>query len=239
MSVTGRIHSEESFSTLDGPGVRYVVFLQGCPLRCKYCHNVDSWDFKSGSLSTAAETAERIIKCRSFIGGVTLSGGEPLMQVDFCKELLKLCKNKDLHTAIDTSGIIPISSCEKALNEADMLLLDIKSADPEMCKKLTGRDNKNSIELLNWCERHSKKVWVRHVILKDYTLEENQLRKLGKMLSEYSCIEQVTLLPFHKMGEYKWQNSGRQYELYNTPPPTEQEMQWAKEIVKQYEKRVQ
>ncbi len=238
MSVSGRIHSEESFSTLDGPGVRYVVFLQGCPLRCKYCHNVDSWDRKCGSVVTAEECAERIISFKSFIGGVTLSGGEPLLQADFSEELLERCKAEGLDTAIDTSGSIPLPKCINALRKADLILLDIKSSDPEMCRKLTGMDNENSIALLDWCEKNGKKVWIRHVVLKDYTLNEKQLSDLGRMLSCYSCIEQIDLLPFHKMGEYKWMERGIDYELYDTPTPTEEEMQWAKSLIGKYDKRI-
>ncbi len=238
MSVLGRIHSEESFSTLDGPGVRYVVFLQGCPLKCKYCHNVDSWDINSGQLSTSTETAKRIVKYKSFIDGVTLSGGEPLLQVNFCEEVLKCCKGEMLHTAIDTSGAIPVSHCENALSFCDLVLLDIKSSSSEMCIKLTGKDNKNAIDLLNWCERNDKKVWIRQVLLKGYTLEEKQLRDLGKMLSEFRCVEQISLLPFHKMGEFKWKSRKINYELYNTPVPTDEEMEWAKSIVAKSDNRI-
>ncbi len=238
MSVSGRIHSEESFSTLDGPGVRYVVFLQGCPLRCKYCHNVDSWDTKFGSVVTAEKCAQRIISFKSFIKGVTLSGGEPLLQADFCEELLERCKAERLDTAIDTSGSIPLPKCVNAIRKADLILLDIKSSDPEMCRKLTGMDNENSIALLDWCEKNGKKVWIRHVLLKDYTLNEKQLSDLGRMLSCYSCIEQIDLLPFHKMGEYKWRERGIGYELYDTPTPTEEEMQWAKSLIGKYDKKI-
>lgn len=238
MSEKGRIHSEESFSTLDGPGVRYVVFLQGCPLRCKYCHNVDSWDVKRGIVSTAEECAKRIIDCRNFIGGVTLSGGEPLLQAAFCREVLERCKTERLHTAIDTSGAVPLKSSISAVKTADMILLDIKSSDAEICRKLTGADNKNSIALLDWCEKNSKRVWIRHVVLRGYTLSEKQLADLGRMLSGYACIERIELLPFHKMGEFKWKDSGRSYELYDTPVPTDEEMKWAKKLIGEYDKRI-
>ncbi len=238
MSITGRIHSEESFSTLDGPGVRYVVFLQGCLLKCKYCHNVDSWSAGGGTECSANELTERILRCKSFINGVTLSGGEPLMQPEFCTEVIKRCKAERLHMVIDTSGAVPLSKCSAAVDKADLILLDIKSSDSEICEKLTGIGNRNAIELLDYCEVQSKKVWIRHVVLKGYTLNEKQLSDLGKLLCKYSCIEQINLLPFHKMGEYKWKQSCEVYELYNTPSPTESEMKWAKGIVGKYDQRV-
>lgn len=238
MSITGRIHSEESFSTLDGPGVRYVVFLQGCPLRCKYCHNVDSWNVSGGVECLADELTERILRCKNFIEGVTLSGGEPLLQPEFCTEVIRVCKAEKLHTALDTSGAVPLSKCSMAVDNADLILLDIKSSSSEICRRLTGIGNENAIELLNRCEVQGKSVWIRHVVLKGYTLNEKQLSDLGKLLSEYSCVEQINLLPFHKMGEYKWKQNCKEYELYSTPSPTKAEMEWARSIVGKYDQRV-
>lgn len=228
----GRIHSVETFGALDGPGIRYVVFLQGCLLRCAYCHNPDTWDGCDGTSTTAGEAVEKILPYRNFIqsGGVTLSGGEPLMQPEFAAALLKLCKEQGLHTAIDTCGAVPMEKCREALELADMLLLDIKALDSEECKSLTGMDNKNALRLLSWCEEVQKPVWIRHVCVPGITLEPQKLEKLADFLKGFSCIEKIELLPFHKMGAYKWEVLKVPFILADTPEPTAAQMEEARSI---------
>lgn len=234
-NVKGRIHSTESFGAVDGPGVRFIVFTQGCPLRCLYCHNPDSWNYSEGQETTAGELIDEILSYRNFIakGGVTLSGGDPLAQPEFTYAILKLCKEHGLHTALDTSGAIPLEQCRKAVDEADMLLLDIKDIDTEDCKTLTGQGNENALELLNYCERQGKPVWIRHVCLPDYTLQEDKLERLAGYLKDYRCVEQVELIPFHQMGMYKWDYVDRPYLLKDTEVPTREEMERAKKIFEQ------
>ena len=231
-AVTGRIHSIESFGTLDGPGIRYVLFLQGCPLRCLYCHNVDSRSPEAGRTMTAGEALADILTYRPYIrrGGVTLSGGEPLLQPEFACEVLDGCRAHQLHTAIDTSGAIPLDQSRPAIDRADLILLDIKAIDDDLCVALTGASNRNTLATLEYCEATRKAVWIRHVLVPGYTLDEARLTRLADHLWRYSCIRKIDLLPFHKMGEYKWEALQCPYELLDTQPPTEEEMRQARAI---------
>lgn len=230
--IIGRIHSVETFGAVDGPGVRYVLFMQGCPLRCLYCHNPDSWDVHSGKEITSEEAAEDIQKYMNFIkrGGVTISGGEPLLQSEFVEDLILRCKALGLHTAIDTSGAIPLEKSQKAIDASDLLLLDIKSLDDDVCKNLTGTSNSNTLKTLDYCEQTHKPVWIRHVIVPGITLKTDLLEKLADFLKGYTCIENIEILPFHKMGEFKWQDMNLKYSLFDTPQPENDEIQKAKEI---------
>lgn len=228
----GRLHSVETFGALDGPGIRYVLFLQGCPLRCLYCHNPDTWDPSCGRAVTSLEAVQDILRYRNFIasGGVTLSGGEPLLQAEFCREVIDLCHREHIHCAIDTSGSVPLSECKHAVDAADLLLLDIKALDPTVCTELTGQDNRNALELLSYCEITGKPVWIRHVIVPGITLVEERLHATAQFLSHYSCIQKVELLPFHKMGEYKWEALGMESPLTDVKEPPASEIAAAKEI---------
>ena len=235
-NVMGRIHSVESFGTLDGPGIRYVLFLQGCPLRCVYCHNPDSWHCSGGQEIGSVDVVKDILRYHNFIkrGGVTLSGGEPLMQADFTASVLEGCREHGLHTAIDTSGAVSLLACSKAVDAADLLLLDIKAAEDALFRKITGRGMDNTVELLNYCENSGKSIWIRHVLVPGLTLEGSQLHKLGELLKPFTCIERVELLPFHKMGEYKWEALGEAYTLTDTQPPEPRQVDKARAILRGY-----
>lgn len=235
--MEGFIHSCESFGAVDGPGIRYVVFFQGCPLRCRYCHNPDTWKLSDGRRVSAESLAFEIGQYRNFIrsGGVTLSGGEPLLQADFAAELLSLCKAAGFHTAIDTSGAVPLEKCRNAVDTADLILLDIKDIDADACHALTGQDNRNAFALLDYCEETHKPVWIRHVLVPHLTLCDEKLHRLGKRLSPYTCIEKVELNPFHKMGEFKWSALDIPYTLTDTPAPDPDAVIHAKEIIRSYE----
>ena len=232
--IKGNIHSLESFGAVDGPGIRFVIFVQGCPLRCLYCHNPDSREFKSEKQMTVGQCMDQIISYKNFIknGGVTVSGGEPLTQPDFCEALIDECHKEGIHVAIDTSGIVPVKVGKRVLEKADLLLLDIKALDDDMCIKLTGFSNKSAIETLNFREERGLPVWIRHVIVPQYTLNYDMLRKTAKFLKNYRCVQKVELLPFHKMGEYKWKELGEKYELYDIPQPTKEEVEKARQIFK-------
>ena len=231
-SITGRIHSVESFGTLDGPGIRYVLFLQGCPLRCLYCHNPDTLDASGGKTVTASEVLDDILTYRSFIarGGVTFSGGEPMLQPAFVCELIDGCRAHRLHCAIDTSGVIPLANSTPALDRADLVLLDIKALDDDLCMPLTGTGAANTLATLDYCESTRKPVWVRHVLVPGYTLDETRLERFADFLTRYRCVEKIELLPFHKMGEYKWKKLGLPYRLTETQPPTDAQTQTARAI---------
>lgn len=232
-NVMGRVHSVESFGALDGPGLRYVLFLQGCPFRCVYCHNPDSWDREAGQRVSSVEAVEDILRYRHFIkaGGVTLSGGEPLFQPEFAAAVLEGCRENGLHTALDTAGALPPEKCREALDAADLLLLDFKAGEDTLFRKITGAGMANTLAALDYREQSENPVWIRHVLVPGLTLTESNLRTLGKLLQPYRCVERIELLPFHKMGEYKW---GPGYTLTDTPEPTTAEMAWAKKILGEY-----
>lgn len=236
MGTTGYIHSIESFGAVDGPGVRFVAFLQGCPLRCLYCHNPDTWKPNEGTAMTSEELFEQILQYKNFIkhGGVTFSGGEPLLQPDFLREVIELCKAEGIHTAIDTSGGVALDPVKNVIDAADMLLLDIKDIDNEGCIKLSGMSNKNALAILNYCDYIGKDVWIRHVLLPQYTLDDEKLHRLARVLSWYSCIKKIELIPFHKMGEYKWDYIDTPYLLGEIEPASQKEVEKAKEIMRSY-----
>ena len=232
--LKGRIHSFESFGAVDGPGVRFVIFFQGCPLRCRFCHNPDTWAFEGGTEYTSDELVEKVLPYRLFYrggGGVTLSGGEPTAQHEFVTELLNKLRAENIHTAIDTSGGIPLSVCRDAVDAADMLLLDIKSIDPDMSRNITGNPDtlKNEKEILEYCESQQKPVWIRHVVVPGLTLEETQLRALGDYLRGFECVKRIEPLPFHKLGEHKWLPG--LYTLTDTEPPTSEQMAEASRLL--------
>jgi pyruvate formate lyase activating enzyme len=233
METTGRIHSFESFGTLDGPGVRFVVFFQGCPLRCKYCHNPDTWDVQGGRPVAVREIMAQVESCRNFLrtGGVTLSGGEPLMQPRFALALLNACREKGFHTALDTAGSLPLSQSAPVIDAADLVLLDIKALDSAECRDLTGMDNANELATLDYCEKTEKTVWIRHVLVPGWTLDEDKLQKLAAFLRPYKCIKRIDLLPFHKMASFKWANLNLTDPLAGTSEPSAEEVEKAQQII--------
>lgn len=230
--MEGYIHSIETFGAVDGPGVRYVVFLQGCGLKCLYCHNPDSWKMKEGEIKTDRELLDDILEYKSFIkrGGVTFSGGEPLLQPEFLLSMIRGCKKNGLHTAIDTAGVVDLAISKPIIEEADLIMLDVKAIDEDVFFDLTGGNLKKTIATLDFCEAIGKPVWIRHVLLPGYTLVKERMQKLAEFLKAYQCIEKIELLPFHKLGEYKWEELGREYRLYDVSVPTEQEVGEAKKI---------
>ncbi len=230
--VKGWVHSVESFGTLDGPGIRYILFLQGCLLNCLYCHNPDSRLSDCGKAMSVGEVIKDISTYLSFIkkGGVTLSGGEPLLQSEFALALIEECQALGLHTAVDTCGAVALEQSRKVLQAADLILLDIKAIDNKICRELTGLDNRNTLATLEYCEAHHKAVWIRHVLVPGYTLEDRQLNDLADYILHFACIKKVELLPYHNMGEYKWEALGIPYALAGVEPPSDEEVEHAKQI---------
>ena len=233
MGVKGRIHSVESFGAVDGPGVRYVVFVQGCPMRCLYCHNPDSRDFYGGTETAPEDIVADILKNKAFYekGGVTVSGGEPLSQPEFTADILRRCRLEGLHTAADTSGAAPLSKAKIVLEQTDLLLLDVKAADDRLSRELTGRSTKSVTDILRYCSEKGVSCIIRHVLVPGITLKNSELEKLAEYLKDFSCIESVELLPFHKMGEYKWKMLGLDYKLYDTPAATEEQAEQARKFL--------
>ena len=235
--MKGYIHSFESFGTKDGPGIRFVLFLQGCPLRCLYCHNVDTWDLKDKKyMFTPEETMHEIKKVRGFIksGGVTVSGGEPLMQPEYILELFKLCKEDGLHTAIDTSGYLLNDRIKEVLEHTDLVLLDIKQIDPEKYKALTSVNLKPTLDFLKYLSEINKPVWLRYVLVPGYTDNEKDLEAWAKFVSSFKNVERVDILPFHQMGGHKWKEVNKIYQLENVLAPTNEEVKKAEEIFRSY-----
>lgn len=232
--VLGRIHSLETLGAVDGPGIRVVVFVQGCALRCLYCHNPDSWKVDGGTVVAAHEIVKKIKDYGPFIknGGVTISGGEPLLQPMFVAEILKLCKQEGIHTAVDTAGSVELKEALPVLEFSDMLLLDIKDLNEQDCVRLCGISPKRTISILNYCESVGKRVWIRHVLVPGHTLNTEKLNNLAVFLKGYSCVEKIELLPFHKMGEYKWRDLNYYYSLADVREPSRLEVEKSFKIFK-------
>lgn len=238
--MVGRIHSFESFGTVDGPGIRFVVFLQGCPLRCLYCHNPDTWS-AGGQEYTPEQVVERALKYKNYFGdkgGVTVSGGEPLLQLDFLIEFFTLLKSKGVHTCVDTSGITfrakdeaCVAKYKQLLEVTDLFLLDIKHIDDAACKKLTGQGNENTLAFAKFLGENGKPVWIRQVLVPGYTDSEEGLVRTRAFIDSLPTVEKVEVLPYHTMGEVKYKNLGLAYPLAGVESPTKERVQYAKRIL--------
>lgn len=236
--ISGRIHSFESCGTVDGPGIRFVVFTQGCPLRCLYCHNPDCQEMTGGTEMTAEEIVEEVKKYRSYMrfsnGGVTVTGGEPLMQPEFVSEIFRRCKELGIHTALDTSGYVPVSVAKPVLDYADLVLLDIKSYNPETYRKVTSVSIEPTLKFAQYLHQINKPTWVRFVLVPNLTNEPENMEEIARFVSDFSNVEKVEVLPFHKMGEYKWEQLGYEYQLKDTPEPTPEEVVTAMDTFRKY-----
>jgi len=234
-SVSGAVHKTESFGAVDGPGIRFVFFLQGCRLRCLYCHNPDAIPAAGGTVWTAERVVKEVMRYKAFIksGGVTFSGGDPLLQPQFVRAAGLLLKEQGISTAIDISGSQSPeeSAVRQAIDASDLILLDIKAWNNETAAALTGADIKNALATLDYCERTQKSVWIRHVLLTGYTLDDGQLGAMADYLAGFRCVKRVELLPFHKLGETKWERLGRRYLLGDTPATTKAQTEHALSIM--------
>lgn len=217
--MIGNINSIETMGLLDGPGIRVVVFLQGCPLRCHFCHNPETWSDKQNENWTAEELVNYILKYKEYFkdtGGVTFSGGEPLHQSKFLLECLKLCKKNNIHTCLDTSGVG--TDYEEILDYTDLVIYDIKALDNELYRKLTGIDIKYSLDFLNTCLKKNKKLWIRQVIIPGYNDNISYINELKNYINKLKNVEKVELLPYHTMGVNKYKKLGIPYVLDGIPP---------------------
>lgn len=234
--MIGKIHSTESFGTVDGPGIRFVVFMQGCSLKCKYCHNRDTWDTNSGTTISVSELVKEVLKYKTYIdnsnGGVTVSGGEPLLQTEFVTEFFKELKKLNIHTALDTAGSLPISDkIKELLKYTDLVLLDIKHINNEKAINLTGISNKNNLEFAKYLSNINIPVWIRQVLIPGYTDDKFDLIKLKEFLNTLKNVEKVEILPYHNLGKFKWEKLGDKYELENVKSPTNEDIQKAKNLL--------
>ena len=233
--MQGYVHSIDTAGMVDGPGIRYLIFLSGCALRCKFCHNPDTWYRKSGTLMTVDEIIHDIKKYKSYLkfsgGGVTITGGDPLFQFPFLESLLTTCKSEGFHTAIDTAGYANPQTVQKILAHTDLLLLDIKSINPTTYKIVTGVPLNRTLETLRISKLMNIEVWVRFVLVPGVTDSVRDMHRLAKYLEPYENIKKIEVIPFHKAGEYKWKDLGREYELYDTPTPSKGMMEIARRIL--------
>ena len=238
--MNGFVHSTESFGTVDGPGVRFVVFLQGCPMRCQYCHNPDTWKMNTGAVRSAQSLIQEYERNAAFYkkGGITVTGGEALIQIDFLLELFRLAKQNNIHTCLDTSGVTyrpGVSSYNEKLDElmkvTDLVMLDIKHIDPEGHKVLTGHDNAGILAFARYLEEKQVDVWIRHVVVPGITDDESLLTRLGTFLGTLSNIKALDVLPYHIMGITKYEQLGIPYPLEGVPPATRDQAAKAKKII--------
>ena len=224
--IQGRIHSIETCGTVDGPGIRYVIFTQGCSLNCLYCHNPDTQSFTDGKLVSVDELIVDIKKYSSYInfsnGGVTISGGEPTLQPEFVTGLLSQCKELGIHTALDTSGVVSIEVAKKFLPLVDLVLLDIKAFDEELHKELTGVALAPVLQFARYLHDIKKPTWIRYVLVPGWTDNTQHIQRLGEFISTLHNVEKVEVLPFHKLGEFKWELLCKDYKLKDTPLPSEE-----------------
>lgn len=236
--VQGYVHSLESFGSVDGPGVRYVIFLAGCAMRCQFCHNPDTWNMQTGTPYTADELLEKAMRYRSYWGengGITVSGGEPLLQIDFLIELFRKAKEQGIHTTLDTSGN-PFTREEpffgkfqELMQYTDLFLLDIKQIDDEQHKILTSCTNQNILDLARYLSDEKKPVWIRHVLVPQRSDNDEYLDRLRAFLDTLQNVERVEVLPYHTLGVYKWKELGLSYPLEGIDPPTKERIENAKE----------
>lgn len=234
--MKGLIHSFESFGTKDGPGIRFVFFMQGCPLRCLYCHNPDTWNMcKVQYEMTPEEAFKEVIKVKAFVkGGVTISGGEPMLQPDFVASLFKLCKDTGMHTAVDTSGFILNDKVREALKYTDLVLLDIKHINPEKYQILTGKPLEPTLKFIEYLKDINKPIWIRYVLVPGYSDDEADLHNWAKFVSRLKNVERVDILPFHQMGMQKWKELNQEYKLSDVNPPSAELISKTTEIFRSY-----
>jgi len=243
--MTGRIHSVESFGTVDGPGIRFVVFFCGCPMRCLYCHNPDTWE-SGGTEYTAEQLVSQMLRNREFYsgGGITASGGEPMLQPEFLTELFRLAKREGIHTCLDTSGIMfdpddggRVAKIDEMLDYCDLVMLDIKHMDGEEHKRLTGHSNKNVLAFAEHLCARGIKMRIRHVLVPGITDRKEQLIRLGEFLRRFDNIERVEVLPYHTLGRAKYENLGMKYPLDGIREATAEEAEAALEIIEKARKK--
>ena len=218
--MLGYIHSIQSLGAVDGPGLRCIVFMQGCPLRCVYCHNPDTWTFRGGEAVEADQLVKRLLRYRPYFGksgGVTVSGGEPLMQAEFIAELFRLLHEENIHTAVDTAGAALTPSVEKLLTSCDLVLADLKFSNDEDYKRYAGSSLKTVTDFLNRCEELNIPLWIRHVVVPGLNDNAADISKIQSMAQSYKNLEKIEWLPFHRLGLEKYQEMKINYPLKDTP----------------------
>ena len=239
--MDGNIHSFESFGTVDGPGIRFVVFLMGCHLRCGYCHNPDTWEFKENEIYSSDEVVQMVLKYKNYFGdkgGCTVTGGEPLCQIDFVIDLFKKLKAKGINTCVDTSGYefdynnpLVMEKYNELIKYADLFLLDIKHIDDPMCIKLTGKSNDHELHFAKWLSDNGKHMWIRQVLVPGWTDNLESLQRTRDFIDTLKTVDRVEVLPYHTLGKIKYDNMGISYRFKDIEPPTVEVVEMAKKIL--------
>lgn len=240
MERKGYVHSFESFGLVDGPGVRSVIFLQGCRMRCKYCHNPETWRMDAGEIWSASDLWKKASRYRNYWGkdgGITVSGGEPLLQMEFVTELFDLAKSQKVHTTLDTSGN-PFSKdpewlegFNRLMERTDLFMLDIKEMEQNKHKELTGWTNENILDMAAYLSEHGKEMWIRHVLVPGLTDDEGGLKELRRFIDSLATVSRVEILPYHTLGTFKWEKLNIPYPLEGILVPTEEEVRRAEELL--------
>lgn len=238
--VLGRIHSVETFGSVDGPGIRFILFLKGCAMRCRYCHNPDTWNPHTDDLRTADEVLEQALRYRSYWGkngGITVSGGEALLQIDFIIELFRKAKQQGIHTCLDTSAQpFTRNGCffakfEELMRFTDLILFDLKHIDTDAHKQLTGWGNEHILDCARYLSDTAKPVWIRHVLVPGITDDDDALYRLRAFIKTLKNVERIEVLPYHALGVYKWKELGISYTLDGVEPPTKDRVKNAEDIL--------
>ncbi|WP_130834578.1 pyruvate formate lyase 1-activating protein [[Erwinia] mediterraneensis] len=240
MSVSGRIHSFESCGTVDGPGIRFITFFQGCLMRCLYCHNRDTWDTHGGMRVSVAELMQDVLACRHYMeasgGGVTASGGEAILQAEFVRDWFRACKAEGIHTCLDTNGFVrrydPV--IDELLEVTDLVMLDLKQLNDEVHQILAGVSNQRTLDFARYLQKKGKRTWIRYVIVPGYTDDDDSAHRLGEFTRDMANIEKIELLPYHELGKHKWIAMGETYALEGVKPPGKATMERIKTILAGY-----
>ncbi|MGL4601750.1 MAG: pyruvate formate lyase 1-activating protein [Plesiomonas sp.] len=244
MSVKGRIHSFESCGTVDGPGIRFIVFMQGCLMRCLYCHNRDTWDTHGGKEVTVDEIMNDLRSYRHFMkasgGGVTASGGEAILQAEFVRDLFRACQAEGIHTCLDTNGFVrkmePV--IDELLDVTDLVMLDLKQINDDIHHNLVGVSNKRVLDFAQYLAKINQTTWIRYVIVPGYTDDEASAHQLGEFIKDMKNIEKIELLPYHELGKHKWEAMGEEYKLAGVKPPKKETLEKIKTILEGYGHKV-
>ncbi len=244
LATTGRIHSYETCGTVDGPGIRFIVFTQGCLMRCKFCHNRDTWDLHDGKIVTVKEVIDEAKCYRHFMnasgGGITCSGGEAILQPEFVRDLFTAAHDVGINTCLDTNGYIRKHTqvIDDMLDVTDLVMLDIKQMDDNIHQDLVGVSNKRTLDFARYLNKIGQKTWIRHVIVPGYTDNEESANQLGNFIKDMDNIEKIELLPYHKLGAHKWEAMGIEYPLEGVEPPSKETMDKIVDILSKYHPNV-
>ncbi len=236
----GRVHSVESFGTVDGPGIRFIVFFQGCLMRCRYCHNRDTWDRKIGTLMTVQDIMKELRTYKHFImphGGVTASGGEAMLQYEFVRDWFRACQAENFHTCLDTNGYVRSypPAVDELLDATNLVMLDIKQMNNAIHHKLVGVSNEYTLAFAKHLQQRKQPVWIRYVVVPGWTDDLDSVTRLGAFLKDMKNVEKVELLPYHELGRHKWAEKGKQYQLEGVKRPSKESLQNIKALLEGYD----